>query len=119
KTGDNEYSLYALQEDNKRGKLTYTFTKHEFKEAMEKKQFHLYNNRYELMVDTEDETEEESFTAFNIKVVRKTDSDGYLHYYYAGNDVERQMVDLIEVVFIGHHLMENDTYKRVELPYDE
>lgn len=64
------------------------------------------------------EMEEELPTVdFNIRVVREV-SNGEVTYFYACNNAEQEEVDLIKVVFIGHQLLEEETYERRTISHD-
>lgn len=49
---------------------------------------------------------------FNIKLVKLKNT-----YFYACNDVERENIDLIKVVFVGQHLLKEEEYKRTTVSY--
>lgn len=55
---------------------------------------------------------------FNIKIVREHDK-GEFKYFYVGHDKERGQVDLIKVVYMGHHLLKEENYERKTLSYEE
>ena len=55
---------------------------------------------------------------FNVIVVRKQTDDGIV-FFYACNNVEREEVDLIKVVFVGHHLLKEETYQRITVSHEE
>jgi hypothetical protein len=55
---------------------------------------------------------------FNVIVVRKQDKDG-IKFFYACNNAEKEEVDLIKVVFVGHHLLKEETYERTTVSHDE
>lgn len=64
------------------------------------------------------ELEPENVVDFNIKVVRKNTEDGVV-FFYACNNVEREEVDLIKVVFVGHQILKEETYQRITVSHDE
>lgn len=56
---------------------------------------------------------------FNIVVVRQMDNGEFKGYYYACNNADKEEVDLIKVVFIGHNLLEEEKYERITVTHDE
>lgn len=64
------------------------------------------------------ELEPEETVDFNIKVVRTT-SENVLKFFYACNNADVNQVDLIKVVFVGHHLLEEENYERITLSHEE
>lgn len=54
---------------------------------------------------------------FNIKIVRETES-GETTYFYACNNKETEEIDLVKVIFIGHHILEEEDYTRTTLSYE-
>lgn len=48
---------------------------------------------------------------FNIKIIKLTNKNGEVEYFYACNNKKENVIDLISVAFIGHQLVETD-YKR-------
>lgn len=64
------------------------------------------------------ELEPNSTPEFNIRVVRKFVL-GETSYFYACNDKENEMIDMIKVVFVGSHLLEEEDYQRITISYDE
>ncbi len=79
----------------------------------------LVGNYYEMKDQLEAETEAKNNEDrdFNIKVVKEFDGQD-LTYFYACNNKEKNEVDLIKVIFIGHHLIEEDAYERRTLSMD-
>lgn len=65
------------------------------------------------------EPEEDDTFNFNLKVVREMNNGEFVGYHYVGNNKEDGTVDLIKVLFIGHHILEEEDYKRVTLTYDD
>jgi hypothetical protein len=55
---------------------------------------------------------------FNIKVVR-ANFFGEIGFFYACNNAQFDEVDLIKVVFVGHHLLEEEAYERLTLTHEE
>lgn len=64
------------------------------------------------------ELEAKPLPEFNIRIVRHF-ADGETTYFYACNDKENEMIDLIKVVFVGSQLLEEEDYERVTITYDE
>jgi hypothetical protein len=64
------------------------------------------------------ELEPQEVVDFNIKVVRKQFEDEIV-FFYACNNVDAEEVDLIKVVFVGHHLLKEENYMRITLSHDE
>lgn len=54
---------------------------------------------------------------FNIRVYRSK-LDGEIGYVYVGNNKEEETVDIIKVVYVGHHLIEEEDYERITVDYD-
>lgn len=52
---------------------------------------------------------------FNVKVVKNGNHESI--YYYACNNKEKEEIDLIKVVFVGHNLLEEE-YKRSTMSYE-
>lgn len=61
---------------------------------------------------------EEDLINFNIVIVR-TSIDGEFGYAYACNNAEKEEIDLIKVLFIGHHLLEEESYNRETITHEE
>jgi len=72
----------------------------------------LLGSIYELEVD------EDKSPQFNIQIVRHF-LDGETTYFYACNDKENEKIDMIKVIFVGSHLLEEENYARVTMDYDE
>lgn len=57
---------------------------------------------------------------FNIKVVRtQLFHENEIAFFYACNNVEKEEIDLIKVVFVGHHLIKEELYERFTLTHEE
>lgn len=52
---------------------------------------------------------------FNVMIVK----DEHLNYYYALNDKDNEIVDVIPVLFIGANLIKEESYFREEYTYDD
>lgn len=55
---------------------------------------------------------------FNIRIVRERIDERNEKYYYACNNKDVEGIDLIKVVFIGHHLLKEEDYSRETMSYD-
>lgn len=55
---------------------------------------------------------------FNIEIV-KSYNGAYYTYYYACNDKDNKKIDLIKVIFVGSTLIEEETYERNTVSYDD
>ena len=64
-------------------------------------------------------TEKNKSLEFNVKIVKFIDNENSLHYLYACHDKQRTKIDLIKVLYFGHHLLEEEDYERVSLSYKE
>jgi len=73
-------------------------------------------NIFELL-QLQDKKEDEK-SNFNVNIV-KSYKDGSYEYYYACNDKSNEVVDLIKVLYMGHQLLKEESYSRVELSYDQ
>lgn len=60
--------------------------------------------------------EPKSIIDFNIKLVRDYEN-GVTTYFYACNNKKTCEIDLIKVVFLGHHLLHEEQYERRTLSY--
>lgn len=56
----------------------------------------------------------EEIAKFNIKVVKYGEK-----FFYACNNKSQEEIDLIEVIYVGHHLLEEAEYFRQALTYEE
>jgi hypothetical protein len=56
---------------------------------------------------------------FNVTIVRQMDNGEFKGYYYACNNADKEEVDLIKVVFIGHNLLKEEKYERITVTHDE
>lgn len=74
---------------------------------------------YVVLVGNINELEPAPLVDFNIKVVRSQLFHEDVTYFYACNNAENEEVDLIKVVFIGHHLLEETTYERFTLTHEQ
>jgi hypothetical protein len=72
----------------------------------------LVGNKFEL------EPEEDETLDFNIRIVR-THENGEFGYSYACNNIAKEEIDLIKVLFIGHKLLEEKAYERVTVSHEE
>lgn len=71
----------------------------------------LVGNIYELLSELPQAPD------FNIKTVREFE-DGNVTYFYACNNKEKEEIDLIKVLFVGHHLLEEEDYTRITLSHE-
>lgn len=55
---------------------------------------------------------------FNIKIVRRFE-DGETTYFYTCNNIDKEEVDLIKVIFIGHKILAEEKYERITLSHKE
>lgn len=55
---------------------------------------------------------------FNLAVFRKF-VGGEVTYFYAGNDKVKGEVDLIKVLFLGHHIIEEEAYERTTFSHEQ
>lgn len=63
------------------------------------------------------EVEEDNRLDFNVKIVK--DHDGqHFTYFYACNNKDKEEIDLIKVLYMGHQLLEEEDYERRTLSYD-
>lgn len=74
----------------------------------------LVGNYYEMKKTLENNKSKE----FNVEIVKYTDDEDNVSYFYACNNKDEELVDLIKVVFLGHELLEED-YERITITYDE
>lgn len=64
------------------------------------------------------EPEEEEAIDFNIRIVRKQ-TNGDFSYSYACNNIEEEQIDLIKVIFLGNHLLEEENYERETVSHED
>lgn len=55
---------------------------------------------------------------FNVKVVKDFNGKFYT-YYYACNNKDKEEIDLIKVVFVGHQLIEEEAYERTTVSHED
>lgn len=72
----------------------------------------LVGNYYELVAELPKNPD------FNIEVVRSYD-EKHVTFWYACNDKEQERIDLIKVVFVGHHILEEEDYMRDTYSYED
>jgi len=77
-----------------------------------------YDGTLELLGSVYELRDELPTVSFNLRIVRMN-RDGNFLYFYAGNDKTKETVDLIKVIFQGHHIIEEEEYERQTLTYDE
>lgn len=77
-----------------------------------------YDGTLELLGSIYELRDELPTVSFNLRIVRMN-RDGDFIYFYAGNDKTKETVDLIKVIFQGHHIIEEEEYERQTLTYDE
>jgi len=71
----------------------------------------LHGNIYELMAELPQAPD------FNIKIVK--DFNGkFFTYFYACNNKDEEEIDLIKVLFIGHHTLEEEEYERRTISHE-
>lgn len=86
----------------------------------ENKEIELVANLFEIGgVEVVDEEEaEEDKLDFNIKIGKKL-ADGHIQYLYVCNNKIKEEIDLINVVFVGADLIEEEAYERETVSYEE
>lgn len=106
---DEKIVLYQLDEKLKRTKRSKSIEKSKldnYKGSLELiDSIHLLRNEIKKSVD------------FNIRIFRSVTDNG-VTYYYAGNNVEDETVDLIKAIFLENELLQ-DSYERTTLSYEE
>lgn len=55
---------------------------------------------------------------FNMRIVRES-KNGEITYFYVGNNVEEETVDLIKVIYIAHKIFEGEVYERITITHEE
>lgn len=55
---------------------------------------------------------------FNVKIAKLTDDRG-INYFYACNNKKKEEVDLIKVIYMGHQLLEEEEYERINVSHEE
>lgn len=110
---DGLTQLHALDKDfNRDGGEDGSGEKFDFNESVEILELvlgELQGNIYELQ-------KKEEKVDFNIKIVKDFDGKSYT-YFYACNNIAKEEVDLIKVVFVGHQLLEEENYERRTLSH--
>lgn len=74
-----------------------------------------YGNRLSMVGNYYEMLNELPSLDFNIKIVKCVDSG---HYYYAGNNIEDETVDMIKVIYIGSHLLQEEAYFRTTIDWE-
>ena len=115
--------FFAVDADLNRLEAVDTYAIDEFMRILKSRNsaFTLMDNRYALLADRQQETQnpEADDRSFNIKIIRKEDSAGDEHYYYACHNKAAGEVDILKVIYLGHHLLVEEAYQRITMPLEE
>lgn len=80
-----------------------------------KGEWSVYKHLHQAMNEDEGLDDVEDLFKWNVKPVYDTYNNKY---GYALNDKNNDKVDIINTMFVGHHLIKDDTYKRETMDYD-
>lgn len=78
----------------------------------------ILGNIFEMKKELKEKKSEEMDFNFNIAIY-KADVGGSTTYFYAGNNKKYATVDLIKVIYMGHHLLEEEEYELNVYTYEQ
>lgn len=109
---DGKLQLHVLDEKLEKVKSGEKFEKSEATINQLNAIMELEGSYYELLAELNKSPE------FNIEIVKSFDGKHYT-YYYACNNKEAEEIDLLKVVFMGHHIFEQEEYERNTMSHSD
>lgn len=86
--------------------------------SFDRKQIKSFSGVLELLGNVQQLKADVKTVDFNLAVFRRF-ANGEVTYFYAGNDKVKETVDLIKVLFVGHHILEEEEYERTTFSYEQ